>query len=96
MAHAACEMTWLKKLLMELDFRQSGPMPMHYNNQSTIYIVQNIIFHERTKHIEVYCHFVRDAWIKKVLAFWFTPYSMQLGDLLTKAASRCFLIYVTS
>ena len=69
MTHTACEMVWLKNLLMELDFRQSGPMLMHCDNQCAIYIAQNPIFHERTKHIEIDCHFVRDAWIKKVVTF---------------------------
>jgi len=40
MTHTACEIVWLKNLLMELDFRQFGLMPIHYNNQSAIYIVR--------------------------------------------------------
>jgi len=38
MAHTICEMVWLQNLLMELGFRQRGLMPMHCDNQSTIYI----------------------------------------------------------
>jgi len=45
------------------------------------------MFHETTKHIKVDCHFVRDAWTKKMVMFQFTPSSKQLADLLTKAAS---------
>jgi len=86
MAHTACEMVWLNNLLMELSFRQPVPMPMHCDNQS-IYIAQNPIFHERTKHIEVDCHFIRDAWTKKVVTFQFTYFSNQLAELLTKAVS---------
>jgi len=50
MAHTTCEMVWLQNLLMELGFRQNGPMPMRCDNQSAIYITQNPVFHERTKH----------------------------------------------
>jgi len=87
MAHTTCEMVWLKNLLMRLGFRQLGPMPMHYDNQSAICIAQNSVFHERTKHIVIYCHFSRDAWTKKVVTFQFTPSSKQLADLLIKAVS---------
>jgi len=41
MAYTTCEMVWLKNLLMELDFRQPGHMPMHCDIQSAIYIAQN-------------------------------------------------------
>ena len=42
-------------------FKQPGPMPMHCNNQSAIYTAQNLVFHERIKHIEIDYHLVRDA-----------------------------------
>jgi len=77
----------VKKSLDKLGFRQPGPMPMHCGNQSVIYIAQNPVFHKRTKHIEIDCHFFRDAWTKKVVTFQFTPSLKQLADLLTKAAS---------
>jgi len=87
MAHTTCDMIWLKNLTIELDFRQPGYMSMHYDNQSTIYIAQNPVFHERTKHTENDCHLVRDAWTKKVVSLMFTPSSKKFVDLLTKASS---------
>ncbi|XP_020258337.1 uncharacterized protein LOC109834724 [Asparagus officinalis] len=87
MAHTACEMVWLRKFMTELGLVQPGPMPMHCDNQSVIYIAQNPVFHERTKHIEVDCNFIRDAWEKKIVSLIFTSSSQQLADILTKTTS---------
>jgi len=87
MTHTACEKIWLKNLMMKLGFRQPGHILMHCDNQSNIYIAQNHVFHESTKHIEVHCHLVTYAWTKKVISLPFTPSSKQLADLLTKDAS---------
>ena len=56
MTRTVCEMISLKNLMLGLDFKQSEPMPMHCDNQSAIYIAQNPVFHERTEHIEIDCH----------------------------------------
>lgn len=53
------EMHWLCGLLVELVFPHSSPTPFHVDNNSAIHISANLIFHERTKHIEVDCHFIR-------------------------------------
>lgn len=47
-------------------------MPMYCDNQTTIFIASNTIFHERTKHIEVDYHFVLEAFMMKQVL---TPYT---------------------
>ena len=56
MTLTSCELMWIKRLLEELKFVVKLPMTMHYDNQATIHIASTPVFHERTKHIEVYCH----------------------------------------
>ena len=60
------------------------PMSMHCDNQTTIFIARNLAFHERTKHIEINCHFICDKVLMGVI---FTPHLSsldQIADIFTK------------
>lgn len=50
---------WLKQLHKELQFEETGPITLICDDQTALHIVSNIIFHEKTKHIEIDCHFVK-------------------------------------
>jgi hypothetical protein len=60
MTSTASELTWIKQVLADLNIDIKEPMNMHCDNQAARHIAANPIFHERTKHIEVDCHFVRE------------------------------------
>jgi hypothetical protein len=60
MVSTASELVWIKQLLEDLGIKIESPMKMHYDNQVARHIASNPVFHERTKHIEVDCHFVRE------------------------------------
>ncbi|RVX18211.1 Retrovirus-related Pol polyprotein from transposon RE2 [Vitis vinifera] len=60
MALATCELIWLRHLLRELRFGKDEQMKLICDNQVTLHIISNLVFHERTKHIEVDCHFIRE------------------------------------
>ena len=59
MAHITYELTKFN-LLSEMDVIDNKPMLMYCDNQAAMYIINNSIFYERTKHIEVNSHFIRD------------------------------------
>ncbi|KAG7592301.1 Integrase catalytic core [Arabidopsis thaliana x Arabidopsis arenosa] len=61
------ELKWLKELLQDLGFDHTDPMTIRCDNKAAIHLSCNPVFHERTKHIERDCHFVRDEIVKGVL-----------------------------
>ena len=86
---AACsEIIWLRGLLAELGFPQTEPTSLYADNTSAIQIVANPVFHERTKHIEVDCHSIRDAYDERLISLPHVITQLQIADILTKAVPR--------
>uniref|UniRef100_A0A2N9F6X6 Integrase catalytic domain-containing protein n=1 Tax=Fagus sylvatica TaxID=28930 RepID=A0A2N9F6X6_FAGSY len=88
MAHTTCELTWLRTVLQEFGLLTQGPTPLYCDNQAAIHIASNPVFHERTKHIEVDCHFVRSKVESKDIITPFVPSGSQLADIFTKALPK--------
>jgi hypothetical protein len=84
MASTACELIWLKTLLGDLGILCNVPITLHCDNQAAMHIAANPVFHERTKHIEVDCHFVRNQVQSKLLETVYTKSCDQLADIFTK------------
>jgi len=85
MALAACELIRLKQLLKELQFGEVTQMTLICDNQATLHISSNPVFHERTKHIEIDCHFVREKITFEDIKTEFVNSNDQLGDIFTKS-----------
>ncbi|GJU13012.1 gag/pol polyprotein [Tanacetum coccineum] len=60
LADTVAELTWLQALLHELGIRSSSTPILWCDNLSTTYFLANLIFHARTKHVEIDYHFVRE------------------------------------
>lgn len=55
-----CEIIWILNFLFELGIKDLTIVPVFCDNDSTIKLTLNLIFHERTKHFEIDLHFVRE------------------------------------
>lgn len=56
---ATCEMQWLIYLLRDLRINNAKLHILYCDNQSALHIATNPVFHERTKHLQIDCHFVK-------------------------------------
>ena len=94
MAYTTCELTWLKHLLEELGFSHSQPKELVCDNQATIHIASNPVFYERTKHIEVDCHYVRKKLLQNVIKTSHMKSEDRLADLFTKSFGGSRVKYI--
>ncbi|PHT61559.1 hypothetical protein T459_34587 [Capsicum annuum] len=87
MRKGTTEITWLVRLLENLSFSPYLPVPVHSDSRSAIHITHNLVFHKRTKHVELDYHFVRQQYLSGLISLQFTPSKQQLADLFTKPLS---------
>ena len=85
MALATCELIWLKHLREELRFGKDEQMKLICDNQVVLHIASNPIFHKRTKHIEVDCHFIGEKIASSCMTTSFVNSSDQLANVFTKS-----------
>ena len=83
-ASTASELIWIKQLLKDMGITSDQPMKMYCDNNSARHIALNPVFHERTKHIEVDCHFIREKVQAKEIETPFVRSEYQLADVFTK------------
>ena len=84
-AQGICELLQLKMLCEELKVKKSQPMKLYCDNIS---ISNNPVHHDRTKHVKVERHFIKEKIEEGTICMVHVPTSEQTADLLTKAPTK--------
>ncbi|GJR58748.1 putative ribonuclease H-like domain-containing protein [Tanacetum coccineum] len=85
-AAASCcgQVLWIQNQMLDYGFNFMNTK-IHIDNESTICIVKNPVYHSKTKHIEIRHHFIRDSYEKKLIRVEKIHTDFNVADLLTKA-----------
>ena len=75
-------------MLGELRIETKGLMHIFCDNQAAISIAKNPIHHDRTKHMELDCHFIKEKVKEGILELTHTPTNLQVVDIFTEALPR--------
>ncbi|XP_030479071.1 uncharacterized mitochondrial protein AtMg00810-like [Cannabis sativa] len=86
-AMAAQESTWLIQLMKDLHQSINFAVPLYCDNQYDIHLAENLVFHARTKHVEVHYHFLREKVLQEELEVRQVKSKDQVADLFTKELS---------
>eukprot|EP00253_Pinus_taeda_P003286 PITA_03286 len=89
---ATCEAIWLRKLLVSLFKKRMEATKVYCNNQGCIKLSENSVFHDRSKYIDIRCHFIRDCVQRGAAQMQYVPTGDQIPDVLTTSLGRAKFI----
>ena len=82
---AACEAVWLKRILKDLGVPFTDLILLYYGNMSSLHLARNLVFHARTKHIEVLYHFIPEHVLVGDVDLQHISTHLQTVNIFTKA-----------
>jgi hypothetical protein len=87
-ANVVAELCWIRNLLLELHYPVSRASLVYTDNISALYLAANPIQHQRTKHIEIDLHFVREKVQRGLVRVLHVPSRHNFSDIFTKGLPR--------
>ena len=94
MARSVCEIIWVYQFLDKVGMKVPIPTKIWCDNQAAIHIASNHVFHERTNHIEIDCHFVREKIQQGLISTSYVKIGEQLGNIFTKSLNEVRINYL--
>jgi len=64
---ATCEAIWMQKILVGSFVQRMDPTVIYCDNQSCIKLSENPVFHDRSKHIDIRYHHLRDCVARRIM-----------------------------
>nr|ABA99612.1 retrotransposon protein, putative, unclassified [Oryza sativa Japonica Group] len=85
---AVSQVVWLRRIMEDLGEKQYQPTTIYCDSKSAIAISENPVSHDRTKHIAIKYHYIREAVDRQEVKLKFCRTDEQLADIFTKALSK--------
>ncbi|KAL4278674.1 hypothetical protein GQ457_03G016420 [Hibiscus cannabinus] len=86
-----CHAIWLRNLLSKMMLKQAAGTVIHVENKSSIELAKNPVNHERSKHIDVHFHFIRDHVKEGNVELVHVASQDQVADIFTKSLPKVLL-----
>ena len=87
-SQVACESIWMRKILVGLFGSSMDPTLTHCDNQSCIKLSINLVFHDKSKHIDIWYHHLRYCVQRRIMLLQYIPTEDQDADILTKVLTK--------
>jgi hypothetical protein len=91
---AVCEAVWLRKFLTDVFDHEKDPTIIHCDNQSCVKLSDNLVFHDKSKHIEIKYHYIRDMVRRKEVHVQYLPTHEQIAYIFTKPLGKMKFEYI--
>jgi hypothetical protein len=87
-AAAACQATWLGRLIEDVTGKKASPPRLKMDNMAAIALCKNPVLHDRSKHIDTKFHYIRECVDRGDINVEFVGTKEQLADILTKPLGK--------
>ena len=88
LSSATQEAVWLRRLMKDLGRQMDAPTTIYEDNQGAIELAKNAKFHNRTKHIDICHHFVRERVVSNEIRVIYCPTEDMIADIMTKGLAK--------